>query len=94
MKTTKKQLEKSLQEKEEMYHNLVWYARSSSPKPEIAHLRGITELMYPEETKALQEDEDNWQHGFNSGMLAGMRFALGYMHNPVIAEEEFPFLDT
>jgi hypothetical protein len=50
----------------------------------------------PTETKALDDcEDDNWQHGFNSGCLAAFRYALSMaedMHR--MGEEEFPFLDT
>ena len=53
------------------------------------------EKDYPDEIKNLQECEDNWQHGFNSGMLAGLRYTLTCFELGIEqANEWFPELDT
>jgi hypothetical protein len=38
----------------------------------------------------------DWQHGFNSGMLAATRLIRSYVQKEdiALAEEEFPLLDT
>ena len=53
--------------------DLVWYARSSSTEPLAATARERVETKWPTEVAKLQEDDSNWQHGFNSGCLAVMR---------------------
>jgi hypothetical protein len=86
-----------LQEKEEKYFSLVWYAKRNPndlPKEIQKHRREIEEI-YLDEIIAFWECEDNWQHGFNSGMLAGIRYILDVAcDRQEEAEEEFPFLDT
>jgi hypothetical protein len=84
---------------ERKYFDLVWYARSS---PQNDHLKGSKvnrkriEEFYPEEVKDLiKGNSRSWEHGFNSGMLAGMRYVLSMAaYGKEDAEENFPFLDT
>jgi len=77
------------------YFDLVWLARKSPEDFKIPvvkeHLDRITAL-YPLDVEGLQGDS-NWQHGFNSGMLACLRLLQG---RKMTADklEEFPFLDT
>ncbi len=84
---------------ERKYFDLVWYARSS---PQNDHLKGSKvnrkriEEFYPEEVKDLiKGNSRSWGHGFNSGMLGGMRYVLSMAaYGKEDAEENFPFLDT
>ena len=84
---------------ERKYFDLVWYARSSSKDD---HIKGIkvkrkrVEELYPDEVKNLiQGNNRSWEHGFNSGMLAGMRYILSMVaYGKEDAEGDFPFLDT
>ena len=96
---TKKQLFDTISEKEEMYFRLVWYARS---KPENINIPGVREAItdieakWPNEVKALIEDETGyWQHGFNSGMLACLRY-INTLEDfgKEQADEEFPELSS
>lgn len=104
--TTRAQLMTLLQQKEEKYYLLVWSSRcrvfseySQSLPPEVAE-RQIEKMrqifaMYPEEMADLQSDDGLWDHGFNSGMLAGMRYAIEALDgNANLAEGVFPDLDT
>ena len=84
--------------KEEKYFGLVWYART---RPENIDIPGVRENIAkvvkesPDEAAKLVSDSGDWQHGFHSGMLAGMRYVLALYEDGVeMAEEEFPFLDT
>ena len=84
--------------KEEKYFGLVWYAHS---KPENIDIPGVRESIAkvlkesPKEAEDLSSEDGQWHHGFNSGMLAGMRYVLALYEDGVeMAEEEFPFLDT
>lgn len=87
-------------ENDEKYCSLVWYARCDQQKrleeecyEALKKCKEIEE-KYPEEIKALGED-DNWSHGFNSGMLAASRLYLSMIEENVEqAIEEFPFLDS
>lgn len=69
----------------EKYFQLVWLARSNKRKflkEEVYEaLKAIKEIeeKYPEEVKALDECDSNWQHGFNSGILAYSRFLSTYI---------------
>jgi hypothetical protein len=84
---------------ERKYFELVWYARSSLKND---HIKGSKvnrkriEESYPEEVKDLIIGNNrSWEHGFNSGMLAGMRYVLSMAaYGKEDAEENFPFLDT
>ena len=39
-------------------------------------------------------DCGDWNHGFNSGMLAALRFVIHAAEDPKEAQEDFPMLDT
>ena len=114
-------IEEFIQTQFKKYLDLVWYARSHSssdieywskvPEPiREGAFRGQmrVEEDYPDEVTALREDDTNWQHGFNSGMLAAINL-IGtaersyevtedgetfWMGGPEQALEEFPMLDT
>ena len=93
-KTTKVEVEKMM----EKYLSLVWYARK---RPEDYAIKGVeaevksVEFLYPEEVKQLKGKHSDWQHGFNSGMLAATRFFLeADLGNLEFAIEEFPELDS
>lgn len=81
------------------YCDLVWYARSSS---DYDHIDGVIECrnkveeLYPKEVEELLTSSDpEWVHGFNSGMMAGMRFILEMKYfGKEFAESTFPNLDT
>jgi hypothetical protein len=98
-KMTKNEIIAEVQKFESKYFDLVWLARSS---PKNDHIKGVVENrkriteLYSEEVKELlDEDAGEWNHGFNSGMLAGMRYVLGMAaYGKEDAEENFPFLDT
>ena len=86
-----------VQKLESKYCDLVWYARSS---PKHDHIKGVLENRkrieesYPSEVESFLDGPD-WQHGFNSGMLAGMRYILDlFDNNKEEADEYFPMLDT
>ena len=97
---TKEQFENlmiELNDKENKYLDLVWYARSKPENGEIPNvkenIKRIIEL-YPDEMKKLYEDGD-WQHGFNSGCLAAFRYiTLLIEEGKELAEQEFPDLDS
>jgi len=96
-----KERKKIISEIEKKYFDLVWYARKDVNKltrTDILKKIESIEDKYPEETNSLNiPEEADWSHGFNSGMLAGMRFVLSLMDKREgyeIAIEEFPFLDT
>ena len=80
----------------EKYYDLVWLARKKSEDFENPIKLQIDKVCnkYPEESvKILDGENTNWEHGFNSGMLACLRLvscARIYPENI----EEFPFLDT
>lgn len=97
-------LEKELLEMMEKYGHLVWYARSGcnlrNHKPEVTRnvliARRKVELKYPNEVETYHEDETGyWQHGFNSGILAALRFIFDAQCMSLsAARDEFPNLDT
>jgi hypothetical protein len=87
-----------LAEMENKYFDLVWVARKRKEDIPVAG-KGMARVKkaYPKECKELTGKDGQWHHGFNSGCLAGFRFALGLMGDAAdahMAEENFPFLDT
>lgn len=96
---TKKEIIQTVVEMNEKYTDLVWLARTS---PDNYHIEGVRknieriEKTYPMEVEILiNGDSPNWEHGFNSGMLAGMRYILDMIdENKEFADSSFPNLDT
>ena len=92
--------------KEDKFQKLVWFARkhpSDHPfwdtvpadiKQGALNSASRVEEMYPDEVDELHGEHSDWQHGFNSGMLAALRFVLHAAEDPDEAEECFPELDT
>jgi hypothetical protein len=79
------------------YCDLVWLARKLPDDWENPIIKLQIDVVcnkYPTETNdLLYNDEQNWHHGFNSGILAALRLvscARIYPENI----EEFPMLDT
>jgi hypothetical protein len=96
-KATKKQINELTLEMSTKYEDLVWYARSGRNLniPEVVKHRGRVEELYSDETKQLSSEGSDFYHGFNSGMLAGMRYILSMMEIGVEeAQQNFPELDT
>lgn len=106
-KATKKEIERILIKMEEKYSSIVWFTRRSEDNLLVLTEEGVEEnklifdkmdkiqSLYPTEISDLLEDEDNWEHGFNSGMLAGIRYVLTLMEmGEDQAEEWFPELDS
>ncbi len=87
-----------LDELEQKYFDLVHLARSD-PDNQLPHHAVLIE-KYPNEYDALADPEKgDWQHGFNSGMLASVRLLRVFATTKSRkrqreAVEEFPFLDT
>lgn len=73
------------------YLDLVWFARSNPDKLieeeryEVVQtvVKSLQEIAdkYPQEVLELHDDETNWQHGFNSGILAYSRFLSAYIED-------------
>ena len=93
--------------KEEKFQKLVWWARKqpsdhpfwdtvpSHIKTGALNAASQVEEMYPDECDSLKcADCGDFEHGFNSGMLAALRFVLHATEDPETAEECFPELDT
>jgi hypothetical protein len=91
----------AIQTLESKYSDLVWYARSPAASNveywiENAHAREgafksqmRVEEEYPEDVAALRSQKSgDWQHGFNSGMLAAMRYVETCL-SPLMIEDEF-----
>ena len=94
-----KETKEYIKELEEKYFQLVWFMRNRKFKSEKL-LREVEE-KYPNEAAALLNDDGGqyWEHGFNSGCLAMLRFILTATNrskfgNLEQAKKEFPFLDT
>ena len=94
----KKQLLENIIEKHDKYVDLLWYARS---EPENESIKGVKEnkerieKLYPNEVKDLQNERGDWSHGFNSGMVAALRYILTMDESGLEqANEWFPELDS
>jgi hypothetical protein len=98
MKKAKKQEVFEMAFKKQMiYEELVWFARSGRNIniPEVVKHREFIEKCYPKEIEQLRGETGDWSHGFNSGMLAGMRLITSMMEQSTQeAIENFPELDT
>ena len=92
--------------KVDKYAELVWYARRppadhlswNCMPPEIKrssldHQARIQEML-PGEIDALCSEHGDWYHGFNSGVVAALRFVLQASVDPEKAEEQFPDLEV
>jgi hypothetical protein len=93
------QLKAKLGERCDFYFDLVWYARNDKTDPSHPGREAIERIRreHPDQVAALCGESSDWHHGFNSGCLAMVRFALGLMgraEDAESAEEEFPELDT
>ncbi len=98
-KITKNEIILEAQKLESKYSDLVWFARSSSNHdsvPGVIEKRNEVVELYAKEVWDLIDDETGpWHHGFNSGMLAGVRYVLDLaQEGKEVAEENFPFLDS
>jgi hypothetical protein len=108
MKPTKAQRLDEVCEMMEKYCSLVWLARSSpdpndeqwSDTPNEIFLKAfenqkIVQSKYTKEVNELSSEDGDFHHGFNSGMLAGLRYAVEMLTGDVeFARENFPELDT
>lgn len=97
--TTKAVVLAEVKKMESKYFNLVWYARSSPKNYSIDGVlesRNRIEKAHPEEVAKLKGGADSgWFHGFNSGMLAGMRYEMDLLTEGIEeAEDLFPDLDS
>ena len=85
------------------YDDLVWYARKTA-EDRANNADCNTECLriettYPNECIRLNDpDAADWEHGFNSGMLAALRYVASYLTNDPVeiefAERSFPYLDA
>ena len=90
----------------ETAEKLVWYARkhpSDHPSwndvPEDIRTGALNsaakvEEQYPDEVDDLKGEHAEWEHGFNSGVLAALRYVFSAAADPQEAEEMFPELYT
>jgi hypothetical protein len=98
-KMTKNEIIAEVEKFESKYCDLVWFARSSPDQdsvPGVFEKRNqIVESYASEVWDLIDEKTGAWNHGFNSGMLAGMRFVLDLANcSKEDAIENFPFLDS
>lgn len=96
---TKNEIIEEVEKFESKYCDLVWLARSSPKNDQVKGVaenrKRIIELYSEEVEEILDEGGGEWNHGFNSGMLAGMRFILDLAnYGKEEAIENFPFLDS
>jgi hypothetical protein len=83
--------------KEKKYCDLVWFARSNPNEKVGAAGRRRVIKLHPAEVARLQGEHSDWEHGFNSGCLAALRYAIGMLGTKTETEmaiRDFPFLDT
>jgi hypothetical protein len=95
----KKEIIQTVVEMNEKYTDLVWLARTSPDNYDIEGVRKNIERIektYPKEVELLiNGDNPNWEHGFNSGILAGMRYIMDMIdENKDFADSLFPNLDS
>lgn len=94
----KKEIFDTVLKNEQKYFELVWYARSGKNNniPAVLQNRVRIEKLYPVEIANLKDlESSDWNHGFNSGMLAAIRYFFDLDEMGIdSAEENFPLLDT
>ena len=93
---------------EEKYFSLVWYARKGptdhpmwADTPDYIKQTAFNEMsrvqeMYPDEVDSLSGESGDWEHGFNSGMLACLRFVITaqnpeWIDDPAASDDGEPF---
>ena len=82
---------------EDKYCSLVWYTRSdkndllSNEMYEQLSSMVRIESLYKDDVNSLLNDETNWKHGFDSGVLASIRLVLGMMNKELIELEDDDF---
>jgi hypothetical protein len=88
----------NLEQKLQKYEDLVKYARTQPKHLEFPLVQELVERVnsnYEAEAAALSGPDADWEHGFNSGCLAILRYIQAMEEfGPEAAEEEFPMLDT
>jgi len=94
----KKQLLETIVQKHDKWVDLLWYARINPKNIDVAGVKENKERiekLYPTEVKELQSENGDWSHGFNSGMVACLRWiATIDEFGKEQADEEFPMLDS
>jgi spermidine/putrescine-binding protein len=90
VKLNKKESYKFLNDMTEKYVDLVWYARCNNPSDELEKI----EKLYPEEINNLKNCNDNWYHGYHSGILAALRLIENGNGVTDVSISEFPNLDS
>jgi len=86
--------EEVLNDLENKYFDLVWYARCNPEKllqDEI--YEGLQQMKRIETTYPDEINIDDFQHGFNSGMLASIRLVKGLMTKQFIEAQEIEISD-
>lgn len=93
-------------QKLDKHESLVWYARKhpadheswnnvpADIKTGALNAAAQVEENYPDEVDRLKSETGDWEHGFNSGVLAALRYVLTAAADPEEAEACFPELDT
>lgn len=100
-----KKIQDKLLEMEDKYCDLVWFARShpdSAPGSPDDIRAGCflsqcaVKAAYPKDVEKLCDSKwSDWTHGFNSGMLACLRFITTASEQSLDeAQDDFPMLDT
>ena len=99
MSLKKKEILNEISSMHDKYESLVKYARVR-PEDIIEHKR-VEQLMirmekeYPKEVSNICSKDGDWHHGFNSGMLAALRYIMTMDSiDKDTATEWFPELHT
>jgi hypothetical protein len=85
---------------ENKYESLVWYARKTDQQinsiPKVKQYVLEVQKLYPNECNELNTlESSDWSNGFNSGMLACVRYLQDIIHDgKEVADENFPSLDS
>ncbi len=98
---------KLISAKLDKYEKLIWFARSRPPESaewdnvpaDIKHgalnAQAKVKEFYPDEVDELRcPFHADYSHGFNSGMVAALRYVMTAAEDPKTAEEWFPELDS
>lgn len=91
-------MQKELKEKLQKYQDLVAYCRKRPEDlqfPLVQELHDRVNQNYKEELDALSGPNAEWEHGFNHGCLAILRYIESIEEDGIdFANDQFPMLDT
>jgi hypothetical protein len=90
---------KEMIELHSVYTDMLWFARTNETTLSTIELARKNydriESQFPELVDKLRNDDSNFEHGFNSGVVAAIRYMLDLKETDLEnARQNFPDLDS